>query len=105
MSLVSQEILRVNVLGSVYLTQAMLPIMMERREGKIVFISSMAGQVQLCDTCAAAITLIQASSLTTAWTIRLHCLCCLKVCPEGVGRDPADGGEALQHCSQHLLPS
>ena len=37
-----------NVLGSVYLTQALLPIMMERREGKIVFISSMAGQVCSC---------------------------------------------------------
>ena len=36
-----------NVLGSVYLTQALLPIMMERREGKIVFISSMAGQLGL----------------------------------------------------------
>ena len=47
-SLVSQEILHVNVLGSVYLTQAVLPIMMERREGKIVFISSMAGQVHSC---------------------------------------------------------
>lgn len=46
--LVSQEILRVNVLGSVYLTQAMLPIMMERKVGKIVFISSMAGQVHSC---------------------------------------------------------
>lgn len=74
-----------NVLGSIYLTQAMLPIMMERREGKIVFISSMAGQVQCVIHVAVAVTLIQASSLNTAWTIRLHCLCCLKVCPEGVG--------------------
>lgn len=46
-----QEILRVNVLGSVYLTQALLPIMMERREGKIIFISSMAGQVRSCVMC------------------------------------------------------
>ena len=34
-----------NVLGSIYLTQALLPAMMERREGRIVFISSLAGQV------------------------------------------------------------
>lgn len=40
-----------NVLGSVYLTQALLPTMMERREGRIVFISSMAGQVNSCVMC------------------------------------------------------
>jgi len=35
----------VNVLGSVYLTQALLPDMMERGDGRIVFVSSLAGQV------------------------------------------------------------
>lgn len=34
-----------NVLGSVFPTQALLPAMMERREGKIVFVASQAGQV------------------------------------------------------------
>ncbi len=41
-----QEILRVNVLGSVYTTQALLPAMITKREGKIVFISSILGQVK-----------------------------------------------------------
>lgn len=42
-----QKQLRVNVLGSVRPTQALLPQMIERQEGRIVFISSMAGQVCL----------------------------------------------------------
>ena len=33
------------MLGSVYPTQALLPGMMGRRQGRVVFISSMAGQV------------------------------------------------------------
>ncbi len=41
-----QEILRVNVLGSVYTTQALLPAMITKRQGKIVFISSQLGQVK-----------------------------------------------------------
>ena len=40
-----QESYRVNVLGSVCPTHALLPDMISRREGRIVFISSMAGQV------------------------------------------------------------
>ena len=34
-----------NVLGGVYVTQALLPAMVERKGGKVVFISSQAGQV------------------------------------------------------------
>ena len=34
-----------NLLGSVLPTQVLLPAMMDRNEGKIVFISSQAGQV------------------------------------------------------------
>ena len=34
-----------NVLGSVLPTHVLLPAMMDRNEGKIVFISSQAGQV------------------------------------------------------------
>ena len=36
-----------NILGSVYPTQVLLPAMMERKEGRIVFVSSQAGQVEL----------------------------------------------------------
>ena len=34
-----------NVLGGVYVTQALLPAMVEHKGGKVVFISSQAGQV------------------------------------------------------------
>ncbi len=40
-----QELLRVNVLGYVYPIKALLPAMINKREGRIVFISSQAGQV------------------------------------------------------------
>lgn len=42
-----QELLGVNVLGSVYVTKAVLPSMVKRRAGAIVFISSQAGQLGL----------------------------------------------------------
>ncbi len=35
-----------NVLGSVYSTQALLPAMVTKREGRIVFIASQAAQVK-----------------------------------------------------------
>ena len=38
-----------NLLGSVLPTQVILPAMMDRKEGKIVFISSQAGQVLKTD--------------------------------------------------------
>ena len=41
-----QKQLRVNVLGSVRPTQVLLPDMIEKQEGRIVFISSVAGQVR-----------------------------------------------------------
>ena len=34
-----------NVLGYVYPTKALLPAMIQRREGRVVFVSSQAGQV------------------------------------------------------------
>lgn len=42
-----KELLCVNVLGSVYPTKAVLPSMVNRRSGAIVFISSQAGQLSL----------------------------------------------------------
>ncbi len=40
-----------NVLGSVYTTQALLPAMITKRQGKIVFISSILGQVNPMQAC------------------------------------------------------
>lgn len=40
-----EKLLKINVLGSVYPTQAIVPSMKERRKGKIVFVSSQVGQV------------------------------------------------------------
>lgn len=51
-----QELLHVNVLGCVHPTQALLPSMMEKKSGKIVFISSQAGQLGLYGYSAYSIT-------------------------------------------------
>lgn len=40
-----QELMAVNYLGTVYPTRAVVPTMKERRIGRIVFVSSQAGQV------------------------------------------------------------
>ncbi|XP_077870158.1 3-dehydrosphinganine reductase-like [Saccoglossus kowalevskii] len=42
-----KNIMDVNVLGSVYATRAVLPFMKQRKQGRIVFISSQAGQIGL----------------------------------------------------------
>ncbi len=41
-----QEVFRVNILGYVFPTKALLPSMIQQREGRIVFVSSQAGQVK-----------------------------------------------------------
>ena len=40
-----------NVLGYVYPTKALLPAMIEKKEGRIVFVSSQAGQVRYNNYC------------------------------------------------------
>ena len=40
-----EDMFRVNCLGSIYPTRAVLPFMKERKSGSIVFVSSQAGQV------------------------------------------------------------
>lgn len=47
MCLFLQELMSVNYLGSVYPTRAVITTMKERRMGRIVFVSSQAGQVGL----------------------------------------------------------
>ncbi|MBN3308101.1 KDSR reductase, partial [Amia calva] len=42
-----KRLMEVNYLGSVYPTRAVIPIMKERRMGRVVFVSSQAGQVGL----------------------------------------------------------
>ena len=78
-----------NVLGSVYLTQALLPAMMERGDGRIVFISSLAGQVAGQYHCQSTIIDMPwwlFSPLShTAWSLWLYCLFCFKVCSQRVG--------------------
>jgi 3-dehydrosphinganine reductase len=41
-----EDLMRINFLGSVYPTRALLPAMKERRQGAVVFVSSQAGQVR-----------------------------------------------------------
>ena len=40
-----QDVVKINLLGSIYVTQALLPSLKKRKGGAIVFISSQAGQV------------------------------------------------------------
>ncbi len=40
-----QSILRTNVIGTVEVTRAILPSMIDRRDGRIVLVCSQAGQV------------------------------------------------------------
>lgn len=41
-----QELFKINVLGGVHTTKVLLPSMIEKKSGRIVFIASQAGQVK-----------------------------------------------------------
>ena len=86
-----QKQLQVNVLGSVRPTKVLLPDMIEKQQGRIVFISSMAGQVSLsihcCNNVCLTYCFLSLCQLhytkiaglytylctTLSWAINVHC--------------------------------
>ncbi len=91
-----ERMMRVNYLGSVYLTKRLLPQMLERRTGWVVFVASVAGRIATPEESAYAATKFAVVGLAEALSIEVadagvHVL---TVCP-GVVRTPFFGAEGL----------
>lgn len=91
-----ERMLRVNYLGSVYLAKALLPGMLERRRGWIVFVASVAGKIASPDESAYAATKFAMLGLASALSLEVEAagVHVLTVCP-GVIRTPFFDEEAL----------
>jgi len=91
-----ERIMRVNFLGSLYWTKALLPQMVERRSGWLVFIASVAGKIGVPDESAYAATKFATVGLAEALSIEVEDagVHVLTVCP-GTIRTPFFDAEAL----------
>jgi short-subunit dehydrogenase len=91
-----ERVMRVNYLGSLYWTKALLPAMVERGEGWVVFIASVAGHIASPDETAYAASKFAIVGLAEALSIEVEDLGVhvLTVCP-GVIRTPFFDQEAL----------
>jgi short-subunit dehydrogenase len=91
-----ERMMRVNYLGSVYLTRALLPQMVERRTGWVVFVASVAGRIGTPEESAYAATKFAVVGLAEALSIEVEDagVHVLTVCP-GVVRTPFFDAEAL----------
>lgn len=91
-----ERMLRVNTLGSVYLTKALLPAMLEARRGWIVFVASVAGKIASPDESVYAATKFAVVGLASALGLEVEeaGVHVLTVCP-GVIRTPFFDDEAL----------
>ena len=67
-----EDMYRVNVLGSVFPTRAVLPLMKRQRAGAIVFVSSQAGQVGLWGYTAYAASKFALRGLAQALQMEVH---------------------------------
>jgi hypothetical protein len=92
-----ERMLRVNTLGSLYWTKALLPGMVERGEGWIVFVASLAGRIAPPDESAYAASKFALVGLAESLSLEVEDLGVhvLTVCP-GVIRTPFFDGEALE---------
>jgi short-subunit dehydrogenase len=88
--------MRVNYLGAVHVTQALLPGMLERRRGWIVFVASVAGKIASPDESAYAASKFALVGLASALSLEVEDagVHVLTVCP-GVIRTPFFDEEAL----------
>jgi short-subunit dehydrogenase len=91
-----ERVMRVNYLGALYWTKALLPAMVERGEGWLVFMASVAGHVASPDESAYAASKFALVALAESLSLELEdagiqVLC---VCP-GVIRTPFFDAEAL----------
>jgi short-subunit dehydrogenase len=91
-----ERMMRVNYFGSVYWTKALLPHMVERRRGWVVFVASVAGKIGVPDESAYAATKFATVGLAEALSIEVEDagVHVLTVCP-GAIRTPFFDQEAL----------
>jgi len=91
-----ERMLQVNTLGSIYLTKALLPAMLEARRGWIVFIASVAGKIATPDESVYAASKFAVVGLASALGLEVEeaGVHVLTVCP-GAIRTPFFDDEAL----------
>ncbi len=91
-----ERMMRVNYLGSVYLTRLLLPAMVERRSGWVVFVASVAGKIGTPGESAYAASKFAVVGLAEAVSIEVEDagVHVLTVCP-GVVRTPFFGPDGL----------
>jgi short-subunit dehydrogenase len=92
-----ERVMRVNYLGTLYFTKALLEPMVERGRGWIVFIASAAGRIAPADETAYAASKHAVVGLASALSLEVEDLGvhCLTVCP-GAIRTPFFDDEALE---------
>lgn len=91
-----EQMMRVNYLGAVHFSKALLPGMLERRRGWIVFVASVAGKIASPDESVYAATKFALVGLASALSLEVEDagVHVLTVCP-GVIRTPFFDEEAL----------
>ncbi len=92
-----ERMMRVNYLGSVYLTRLLLPHMVERRSGWVVFVASVAGRIGTPEESAYAASKFAVVGLAEALSIEVEDagVHVLTVCP-GVVRTPFFGADGIE---------
>jgi len=92
-----ERMMRVNYLGSLYFTKALLPQMVERRRGWLVFVSSVAGKLAPPEESAYAASKFAMVGLAQSLSLEVEDagVHVLTVCP-GVIRTPFFDQEALE---------
>ena len=91
-----ERMMRVNYLGSLYFTRALLPAMVESRRGWLVFIASVAGRIAPADETAYAASKFAMVGLASSLSLEIEDagVHVLTVCP-GAIRTPCFDDEAL----------
>lgn len=92
-----EQVMRVNYLGTLYFTKALLPQMVARGRGWIVFVASAAGRIAPADETAYAAAKHAVVGLASALSLEVEDagVHCLTVCP-GAIRTPFFDDEALE---------
>jgi short-subunit dehydrogenase len=92
-----ERMMRVNYLGSLYFTKALLPSMVARREGWVVFVASVAGRLGIPDESAYSASKFAVVGLAEALSLEVEDagIHVLTVCP-GAVRTPFFDAEALE---------
>jgi short-subunit dehydrogenase len=101
-----ERMMRVNYLGSVHFTKALLPGMVERGRGWLVFVASVAGRIASPDESAYAASKFAMLGLAQALSLEVEDagVHVLSVCP-GVIRTPFFDAEALERMPPVALRS